>query len=649
MCGIAGFLRLGSATPSSADADAARRMGEALAHRGPDGRRVWSDGRIAFAHARLSIIDLEGGWQPIANEDASVRVVLNGEIYNHRALRAELAPRHKFTTRSDTEVLVHLWEEEGERMLERVHGMFAFALWDARRQVLLLARDRLGKKPLYLEERDGVLAFASEPRALFARAEPGREGAQRELDPLALDDVLSQRYVDAPRSGFCGIEQLEPGSWLRIDARGRERRRYWSPPPPTPRAIDDATALAEFGPRFDAAVACRLESDVPLGLLLSGGIDSCAVLDSMSRQLGRAVRTFTVAFSRGEESEAEHARATAQHFGAEHTVFDLDEPTMLDEVERVLAQVDVPFADPSHLPTALVCRLARTQVTVCLTGDGGDELFGGYTRYRQALARAEHANASGARAAVYRGVLARLPNHGFKAWKLARGLRDRLGTPEHAYVEHLATAERALRVELYGPRALALRARDVESELELDLCGEGDLEERMVSFDLAHTLPGLILTKADRASMAHGLELRSPLLDHALVEWSRTLPGRCRIRDGNGKWLLRRWLEGRVPAEVLQRKKRGFGTPLGRWFRRELAPLSDGYLGASRLAADGWLEPRAIATLLREHRRRARNHGELLWALLALEIWYRNWVQRDAPAIAAASARSSAAARASHE
>jgi asparagine synthase (glutamine-hydrolysing) len=373
----------------------------------------------------------------------------------------------------------------------------------------------------------------------------------------------------------------------------------------------------------------------------------------MARQTGRAVRTFTVAFSRGEESEAEHARATARHFGAEHTVFGLDEQTMLDEIESVLAHVDVPFADPSHLPTALVCRLARTQVSVCLTGDGGDELFGGYTRYQQALAREAHANATGARAAVYRGVLARLPKHGFKAWKLARELRDRLGTPEHAYLEHLATAERALRVELYGPRAQSLRARDLETELELDFAGEGDLEERMISFDLAHTLPGLILTKTDRASMACGLELRSPLLDHRLLEWSRTLPRACRIRDGRGKWLLRRWLDGRVPPDVLTRKKRGFGTPLGRWFRRELLPLASGYLAASRLAADGWLDQRAIARLLRENQRRARNHGELLWALLALEIWYRNWIQRartePAAATAATSTRSSAAARASHE
>jgi asparagine synthase (glutamine-hydrolysing) len=290
---------------------------------------------------------------------------------------------------------------------------------------------------------------------------------------------------------------------------------------------------------------------------------------------------------------------------------------------------------------------------VCLTGDGGDELFGGYTRYQQALAREAHANATGARAAVYRGVLARLPKHGFKAWKLARELRDRLGTPEHAYLEHLATAERALRVELYGPRAQSLRARDLETELELDFAGEGDLEERMISFDLAHTLPGLILTKTDRASMACGLELRSPLLDHRLLEWSRTLPRACRIRDGRGKWLLRRWLDGRVPPDVLTRKKRGFGTPLGRWFRRELLPLASGYLAASRLAADGWLDQRAIARLLRENQRRARNHGELLWALLALEIWYRNWIQRartePAAATAATSTRSSAAARASHE
>jgi asparagine synthase (glutamine-hydrolysing) len=255
MCGIAGFMRLDppralnavSASGAGADRDAALRMGEALAHRRPDGRRTWSDGRAAFAHARLSIIDLDGGWQPIANEDESVRVVLNGEIYNYRALRAELEARHAFQTRSDTEVLVHLWEELGERMLERLHGMFALAVWDARKGVLLLARDRLGKKPLYFERREDVLAFASEPRALFARAE-----RERALDPLALDDVLSQRYVGTPRSGYAGVEQLAPGAWMRVDAQGTRHGRLWSPPPPAARVRDDTTALAEFGPHFDA-------------------------------------------------------------------------------------------------------------------------------------------------------------------------------------------------------------------------------------------------------------------------------------------------------------------------------------------------------------------------------------------------------------
>lgn len=640
MCGIAGFLRFDGALASES---AARAMAEALRHRGPDGRRVRCDGPLALTHARLSVIDLEGGWQPVGNEDGSVWVTFNGEIYNHAALREELRPRHGFRTRSDTEVIVHLFEEHGLCMLERLQGMFAIALWDGRRGELLLARDRLGKKPLYFHRDAARLAFASEPRAILALGD-----LEARPDPWALEQVLGPRYVEAPRSGYLGVEALEPGSFLRLSPSGTERGRWWRPPAPRPVPITRDAAQDEFSLRFDAAVECRLESEVPLGLLLSGGLDSSAVLESMARRTSGPVRTFTVAFSREDESEAPHARALAAHFGAEHTEFELTEARMLEEVEGLLSHVDVPFADPSYLPTALVSRLARGRVTVCLSGDGGDELFGGYTRYREVLQGAGRPRAEGAVAAACRRALALLPRHRFKGWKIARALRERLASPEGRYLARLMAAEAPLRRCLRGARSREAASRDLEGEWEQALTGPGSLAGRMMAFDLEHTLPGLILTKADRASMAAGLELRCPLLDHRLVEWAAGLPDEFKLSAGQGKLLLREHLARRVPRELWDRGKRGFGTPLGRWFRRELAPLADGYLAHSRLAADGWLDGRELAAVREAHRSRARNLGELLWALLALEIWYRTWVlaqPRAATATASASADSRDSAR----
>ena len=345
------------------------------------------------------------------------------------------------------------------------------------------------------------------------------------------------------------------------------------------------------------------------------------------------MRTFTVGFSREAESEAEAARATAAHFGADHTEFLLSEDVMLEELERIVGGLDEPFGDPSFLPTALVCETARREVTVCLTGDGGDELFGGYTRYRRAAFPAAGATvALGARRGLQRWVAPRLPHYRFKGWKLARALEDSLRTPDERYVASLVSTDVRLRAGLLGPRAhAALEASGIaldapERRLAADLDRPGALAARAMALDERHYLPGLILTKADRASMAASLELRSPFLDTDLLEWAATVPVEAKLGREGGKRIVRRALAGRVPAALLERKKRGFGTPLGRWFRRDLGPLVERTLLDSRLAAEGWLDAHAIEQAVHAHRRKMRNLGELLWTLLALELWSRRWL-----------------------
>ncbi len=574
MCGIAGIA---AAAGGRVREDEVLPMIATLGHRGPDGNAVRAFDGVALGHTRLAIIDVAGGDQPIANEDETVWITFNGEIYNHHELRAELAGEHEFRTRSDTEVLVHAYEQWGDAFVERLSGFFAFALWDARRKRLVLARDPLGKKPLFVAVRGARLTFGSEIKALLAALPDAPE-----LDPRAIDDALALRYVGGRRTGFRGIERLLPGE-RAVWADGElERTRFWTPPAPAPEAMDEADAVQALRAQLDAAVSRRLESEVPLGLLLSGGLDSTAVLEAAARVSGERLKTFTVAFSREKESEAGFAAAAAAHFGTDHHEFQLGEQDLLEHVDAVLPALDEPLCDPSFLPTALVCRLARSEVTVCLTGDGGDETFGGYTRYRQTLEAP--APAGTAAAAAYRWTAEHLPLYRGKAWKLARSLRERASTPEERYVQSLISLEAPYRSALLGPRTTAeLDAPDGPERRLLDaVSGPGDLAGRMMRCDLEHYLPGLILTKVDRASMLASVEARSPFLDKDLVAFAARVPTELKLARGEQKRLIRASLQGRVPAELLTRKKKGFGTPLGRWFRGELRPKVEELLLRSR-------------------------------------------------------------------
>lgn len=620
MCGIVGMVRLDG---TAASRNELARMVATLEHRGPDGNGMYTEGPVGLGHTRLAIIDLAGGDQPMKSADGRTVVVFNGEIYNHRELRRELEPDAQFQTRCDTEVLVHGYRAYGEELVDRLLGFFAFAIWDTKRKSLFLARDRIGKKPLYFAQTADALLFASEPRAILA-AWKGTPAP----DAKGLEEILAVRHTLGRRTAFEGISQLLPGECLHLEDGEVRTRRYWKTPTPEPdEALDEGAAQERYRELFDEAVRCRLESDVPLGVMLSGGNDSTCVLEAMSRCASGTIQTFTVGFTRAKESEAEFAQTAADHFGTKHEEILLEERDLLEYLEKLLPALDTPMADPSILPTALVAKVARRHVTVCLTGDGGDELFGGYNRYVETLARAAQPGPSSLSLKLMNATLPHLPRHKLKGWKIARGFRRRMMSPEELYVDSLGCVSAADRAALGGSRSgFAASGNAIERALGDAMRGEGELTARMMSLDFEHYLPGLILHKVDRASMLNSLEARSPFLDHRLIEWSQQLPLRFKLGAEGQKLIVKRSLLGRIPGELLTRKKMGFGTPLGRWFRHELAEYLGDHLHSSRLAADGWLDQTELDRVLSAHKRRARNWGEALWALLTLEVWYRRWI-----------------------
>jgi asparagine synthase (glutamine-hydrolysing) len=609
MCGIAGYAGWNRARERS-EADLVA-MCDAIRHRGPDDAGYFVAPGVALGMRRLSIIDLEGGHQPIGNEDGRVQVVFNGEIYNYRELREPLLRAgHRFTTHSDTETLVHLYEERGDRLVDDLRGMFGFAIWDAARERLLLARDRLGIKPIYYWETDGGIAFASELKSLMAL-----EGFPARIDQAALGDYLSLGYVPEPGCIFEGVRKLPPGHTLSWKAgRGAEVRRYWSAVRPENPGIDEGEAVTELRRLLSESVRYRLIADVPLGAFLSGGIDSSAVVAEMSRQMDRPVRTFSIGFPEPEFNEAPHAAAVASELGTDHTELVAD-PRVDELIEQVVLGFDEPFADSSAIPTFLVSRLARGSVKVVLSGDGGDELFGGYTRYRDYLAR------DVALPAPLRRLL------GLAARRLPQNARGRNRLLEFARGpagRYAGMVADPLRVDEGG----VARPEVVAAAGEMDELlvrwfrevGERDAIGRLTLVDLHSYLPGDILTKVDRTSMAASIEARVPLLDHKLVEFAATLPSRLKVRNGVGKWIFRRAVQGLVPPAVLAKRKQGFGVPLRLWFRRELRWRIDALLRPDSVIYE-YLDPVAVRRVVGEHLSGRRDHSPLLWKLVVLQLW----------------------------
>src|SRR5436190_9041851 len=609
MCGIAGFV--GMQIPCDEAARRVRAMCDAIAHRGPDSDGYHIADGVALGMRRLSIIDVSGGQQPISNEDGSITVVFNGEIYNHRSLRRELeASGHRFRTRSDTEVLVHLYEDFGSDMVSRLHGMFAFAIWDSRNRVLLIARDRIGMKPLSYMARPEGLVFCSELRSLWAL-----DSSRLRVAPSAVMQYLAFGYVPDPASIFEGVRKLPPGHLLLWSAqRGTETRRYWTPPHPEGPPMDQTELLETLRAKLDAAVASHLEAEVPLGAFLSGGLDSSTVVSLMSRHASGRVRTFSIGFAEEEYDESAAARAVAADLGADHTELIL-RPNVEDTFETIGVMFDEPFADASAIPSFLVAQLARQGVTVALSGDGGDELFGGYTRYGELLGQ----NAEGG------GGLHRLLSAlGLMLPHIFPGRNRLIDFGRAKWGRYTATVVQPLRLDEGGvaradqPGGAVYVADQLRDCVSLEL-GD-DFAAAMMHVDLETYLPGDILTKVDRTSMAVSLEARVPLLDFDLVDFALQIPGCWRVTADESKRLFRRAIKGIVPESVLSRPKQGFAIPLGRWFRGPLRHRIEALNDPSPELRQ-YVDTAAVRRLVVEHIIGRRDHSIMLWRLIVLDCW----------------------------
>jgi asparagine synthase (glutamine-hydrolysing) len=630
MCGIYGILQLDG---SPAPVEALSGMGRVTIHRGPDDEGVHADGPLAFGMRRLSIIDLAGGHQPLSNEAGSLWLVANGEIYNYRELRQELLTKgHRFKTASDCETLLHLYEEYGDDFVQKLNGMYAFALWDARRRRLLLGRDRLGIKPMYLLQDGKRLVFASEAKAILAAP-----GVRCRIDPGALSSYLALGYVPAPQSIFRGVTKLPPATLLIAESGRIERRRYWRLPTETDGALTEAAWAERVRERLEASVRMQLVSDVPLGAFLSGGIDSASVVAFMSRHSDRPVKTYAIGFAGGAAeayyNELAHAGAVARHFGTDHHEI-LVRPDVASLLPHLLWHMDEPVADSAFVTTYLVSEFARRDVTVILSGVGGDELFGGYRRYLGGhyQARFDRLPEGLRRTVLALGEALPSDRHSplLDAMRLAKGFLASAGLPleerYRSYVEVFGEEERA--ELLCDPVRVPIDPLD---EAFREAASTDDLN-RMLAVDAATQLPDDLLLLTDRMSMAVSLECRVPLLDHELVELAARIPERVKIRGGKLKHVMKLALQGILPPDILSRKKRGFGAPMGAWLKRELAPLLRELLSEESIKARGLFRHERIAALIAAHEAKRIDGTDRLLALLNLEIWARLYLDARTPA-----------------
>jgi asparagine synthase (glutamine-hydrolysing) len=628
VCGIAGKVDRGAGVPAAL----VERMCERQAHRGPDSRGIFSADGVGLGIQRLRVIDLETGDQPVYNEDRSVVVVLNGEIYNYRELRRELEGRgHTFSTHGDTEVIVHLYEEEGPDLVQRLSGMFAFALWDERRKRLLIARDRVGKKPLFYSERNGSLSFASELGALMA--DPS---IPREVDPAAIDCYLAYGYIQAPRSIWRAVKKLPPAHTLVWENGKTSIERYWRLDYSRKADASLPELEEELRDRVAAAVRRRMIADVPLGALLSGGVDSAIVVSEMAATAPQRVKTFSIGFAQEEYNELPLARLTAERFGTDHEEFTV-EPDAIEIVPKLIRHYGEPFADSSAIPSFYLAELTRRQVTVALNGDGGDESFAGYLRYvannlSGGLDLVPRPLRRGAAAAAER--LLRLGDtRGLRSY----GRRFLTSIGEDApgrYADHVCIFNRSERGALLGEAAVAAvetETADVIAGPWRAASGRSRLDV-LLETDVDTYLPGDLLVKMDIASMAYSLEARSPLLDPELMQFAASLPARYKSRLTSKKWILRRAYRERVPDEVLDGKKRGFGVPLGAWFRNELRDFTREVLLDPVSLNRGLVREGPTRALLDQHDLGGADRSMQIWSLLMLELWHREFVDGAAPA-----------------
>ncbi|MGH8199974.1 MAG: asparagine synthase (glutamine-hydrolyzing) [Steroidobacteraceae bacterium] len=618
MCGIAGVVTRGSTPPR----ELIGAMCNVMRHRGPDGEGIYLEPGVGLGMRRLAVLDLVTGDQPVANEAGTVHAVFNGEIYNYRELRAELAAKgHRLRGTGDSEVIPRLYEEHGLEFLSRLNGMFAIALWDSKLQRLLLARDRMGIKPLYYSLHGGNLWFASEIKCILAAG-----GSARVIDPLGVDQFLTFEYTASPTTLFEDVRKLPPGSWLTFAAGKLHQGRFWSLPAAAPSPVADVAELTrQVRQTLLDAVRRQLASDVPLGAFLSGGIDSSILVAAMKEVSPAPPLTFSIGFGDPTYSELRHARAVAAHCGTRHHE-EILTPDYLSLLPEVISQLDQPIADFSVFPTLLVARMARRRVTVALGGDGGDELFGGYDTYRADRLSARFLDWQPAPLRAAAEWLAR----GLPLGKGKRGLANELrrfleGASLPSDWQHLrwmVFLREAQRSRLYTRefRAHVTGAAEGLVRAVLEDGGSDRLSAQM-RCDIRLYLPEDILAKVDAMSMASSLEARVPYLDNEVVDLALAIPSRLKVRGGVRKWILKRAFAEALPPAVLRRGKEGFSMPMKQWLAHEWNGLMHELLSPGSLAAEGLFDARYVARLMREHETGAHNHSHLLWALMVLQLW----------------------------
>ncbi len=636
MCGITGIFE----TRGKREIDRAvlHRMNESQFHRGPDEGGLHVEPGVGLGHRRLSIIDLSTGQQPLYNEDQSVCVVFNGEIYNYQTLIPELqALGHTFHTRSDTEVIVHAWESWGEKCVDRFRGMFAFALWDRNRETLFLARDRLGVKPLYYALLDdGTFLFGSELKSILAHG-----GLKREIDPCAVEEYFAFGYVAEPRAIFKQAKKLPPAHTLLL-RRGQpvgEPREYWDVHFTLDNPISDADACAELTHRLEESIRLRMISEVPLGAFLSGGVDSSAVVAMMAGLSNAAVNTCSIGFSDPAFNESEFAKIVADRYHTNHHL-DIVESDDFDLIDTLAKLYDEPYADSSAIPTYRVCQLARKHVTVALSGDGGDETFGGYRRYRLHLMEEKMRSAMplGLRRPLFGALGSLYPKADWapRMFRAKTTFEALARNSVEAYFHSMSLIRDPMRSQLYSDAFKSELGGYSAKMVFEDHASRANTDDplALIQYIDTHTyLIGDINTKVDRASMAHSLEVREPLMDHQLVEWLATLPSSMKMRGQESKFLLKKAMEPHLPQDIMYRQKMGFSVPLDRWLRGPLRHRVRAALLEGRIAESGMFNLATIRQIIEQHESGMRNHSTPIWTLLMFDAFLRCVMDGQEPVV----------------
>jgi asparagine synthase (glutamine-hydrolysing) len=628
MCGIAGFFEPEERLAPAEQRRVLAQMCNVIEHRGPDHEGFFVEDGVALGMRRLSIIDLFTGHQPIANEDGSIWIVFNGEIYNYRELRDDLIRRgHTFKTNTDTETIVHLYEEEGEACVSRLRGMFAFAIYDRRKRKLFMARDRVGVKPLHYALAGNRLVFGSEIKSLLQHPE-----VPRAVNHEAISDFLSFSYVPDPQTAFRGIRKLPPGHTLTFKDGFLVTRCYWDfnypEQEPDQKVESEEYYIERLRELIAESVRMRLMSDVPLGAFLSGGIDSSTVVAMMARAMDRPVKTFSIGFTESSHDELHYARIAARHFNTEHHEF-IVTPDVCRVVEEIVWHHDEPFADMSSVPTYIVSKMAREHVTVVLSGDGGDELFAGYERYLVDRQRQKFERVPGF---FRRNLMLRasrwLPRHVYGK----NYLRNVSLEPGARYIDSISCFDEDKKQQLLSndfQRALSRHSATDKFTRLFAAPGSSERLDHLLYLDSKTYLPGDIMTKVDRMSMAHSIEAREPLLDHKLIEFAQQIPALFKLHGSQTKSILKKAMRGIIPDEIIHRPKQGFGVPMQKWFKEDLREMVIDTLNDSRTRQRGYFDQHVVSAILREHLSGRRDNSRHLWSLLMLELWHRAFIDHQ--------------------